>query len=201
MSSSCARSARSPATGPRGRANSDARPASCGISPQPDVKTYLTVLRYWLLTCATIARSRDHADVVVCDQGVYQGLYALALLTPALDQAAFVAALRRIAAPDLVVLVTADQGTVESRLRGRQYGHRSIDRLLLGDRRYLDRSGQIVQALTVASRATDHTLVVYATSPSATADTQELAAIVRRHLPSTTGARNAPARGSRSRMA
>ena len=154
--------------------------------PQPDVMTYAKVMRYWLLTYAAVNRSRGQAKVVVCDQGLCQGLYSLALLAPAPDQAAFGAALRRISMPDLIILVTADQQTVLGRLRSRQYNHRWIDKLLLSDRRYLDRSGQIVQAMVVALRAMDQPLLVYATSPSINVDTQELAAVVRRRLRGTT---------------
>jgi thymidylate kinase len=169
--------------------------------PQPNVITYSKVMRYWLLTHAVIHRSRGQADIVVCDQGYYQGLYSLARLSPAPDQASFCAALQRIPTPELAVLVTADQQTVRARLRGRQHDHRSIDQLLLRDRRYLDRSGQIVHAIQVALRATDHSLIVYATSPSAIADTQELAASIRRHLHNSTGTGDAPARENRSQVA
>ena len=168
--------------------------------PQPNALTYTKVMRYWLLTCAIIDRSRSGADIVLCDQGLYQGLYSLALLTSTPDREVFSTALHLLPRPDLAILVTADRETVRARLSGRRYNHRWIDKLLLNDRRRLEESEEIVQAIAAALRATDCSLIVYASTASVAADTQELAAAVRSHLEATVGTGGAPAWGNGSRL-
>ena len=185
MPNSCARSASSGATRRPGRARSCARPGSCGISRSRTSMTYAKVLRYWLLTYAAVAaagvRPRSWSATRVSARGC---THWRCWLRPRI---------RRRSAP---LCGGFDAGPRHpghrrpanglGRLRSRQYNHRWIDKLLLSDRRYLDRSGQIVQAMLVALRAMDQPLLVYATSPSINVDTQELAAVVRRRLRGTT---------------
>jgi thymidylate kinase len=155
-----------------------------GHFPQPDLITLAKVTRYWLLTCAMIDRSACQADVVVCDQGFYQGLFALALLTPAPDQAAFCAALRLFPMPDFAVLITADLETIRTRLNGRAYDHRWIDKLLRADRAAAERGVEIIEHIAAALRIADRLIIAYSSAPTApvSVDTQKVAAMVRGHL-------------------
>ncbi len=151
--------------------------------PQPNLSTLAKVIRYWLLTHAVIDRERRQAEFVVCDQGYYQGLFSLARLSSASERAAFSAALRLIPVPEVAILVAADPEIILGRLRNRRYEHRSVDRLLLDDRGQLERSVQIVDEIAEALGAANRPLTTHAASSTVTADTQELAAMVRARLP------------------
>jgi thymidylate kinase len=163
--------------------------------PQPDLITFAKVIRYWLLTCAIIDRSGRQAAVVVCDQGFYQGLYSLALLARAPDQAALCAALRLFPIPDLAILVTADLETIQTRLEERRYNHRWIDKLLRDNPESAERSVELIEHIATALRIAGRLTITYSSAPTASvsADTQKLAAIVRNHLERAVGTTVAPA--------
>jgi thymidylate kinase len=150
--------------------------------PQPNLTTFAKVIRYWLRTHAVIERERRRGEIIVCDQGYYQGLYSLARLSAASDQEALSAALRLIPRPKLAILVTADSENVLARLRSRRYAHRSVDKLLLDDRRCLDKSVRLVAEIAAALGAADRPLIVYEALASVTADTRDLATVVREQL-------------------
>ena len=120
--------------------------------PQPTLTAALKTLGYWLATHQLAHKHAQRAEVVVLDQGYYQGIYSWALQSPALDQTILSSALRLVPMPDIVIVVTAPAEAIRARLKHRSDSHKWVDRLLLNDDRSLEKSVDLVARIEQAGR-------------------------------------------------
>jgi broad-specificity NMP kinase len=101
--------------------------------PQRSWVSALLRLRYWLRTLARAQRGAMAAELVIFDQGCFQGIASWALFSTKPDPSAIRAVLPTLPSPAVVVAMTLPEEAIRSRLRDRNYQHRQIDKLLLAD--------------------------------------------------------------------
>ena len=128
--------------------------------PQPTWATAVKTLGYWLATHRLAHEYAQRAEVVVLDQGYFQGIYSWALQSTALDEASLSGALKLIPIPDIVVVVTAPVAVIRARLEHRAHTHKMVDRLLR-DHRALEKSADLVARIEQAGREAGCTIVRY----------------------------------------
>jgi broad-specificity NMP kinase len=105
--------------------------------PQRSRLSALLRLRYWLRTLARAHRGAVTAELVILDQGCFQGLATWALFSTEPAPSAVRAVLPSLPSPAVVVAMTLPEDAIRSRLRARNYQHRQIDRLLLAEERWI----------------------------------------------------------------
>jgi hypothetical protein len=120
--------------------------------PQRTWMSGLLRLRYWLRTLARAQRGARMAEVVILDQGCFQGVASWALFSTKLDPSAIRAVLPTLPSPELLVVLTLSEEAIRLRLRDRKYLHRQIDRLLLADDRWIGASAASVAQVEQAAR-------------------------------------------------
>jgi hypothetical protein len=120
--------------------------------PQRSWISALLRLRYWLRTLARAQQSARMADVVILDQGCFQGVASWALFSTKLDPSAIRAVLPTLPSPELLVALTLPEDAIRSRLRDRKFRHRQIDKLLLADDRWIGASAAAVAQVEQAAR-------------------------------------------------
>lgn len=120
--------------------------------PQPTTAASLKTLGYWLATLRLAHEYARRGQVVVLDQGYYQGIYSWALQSPPLEEEVLRSVLRLAPMPDIVIVVTAPASAIRARLEQRSHTHKWVDRLLLSDDRALDKSVDLVARIEQAGR-------------------------------------------------
>lgn len=151
------------------------------LFPQPSLMASIKTLGYWLCTHALVHKHAAGTTFLVLDQGFYQGLYSWVLLRPQLNFAQLLAAMSRVPKPDLLVVVTAPPATIRTRLSERCFTHRWIDRLLLEDQEWIDKSAAMIALIERAARATDCSIVHCEASNGVEQCTREILAAIGRH--------------------
>jgi broad-specificity NMP kinase len=120
--------------------------------PQRSRVSALLRLRYWLRTLARAHRGAVMAELVILDQGCFQGLASWALFSTEPDPSAIRAVLPTLPSPTILVAMTLPEDAIRSRLRARNYQHRQIDRLLLAEERWIGAALAAVAEVEQAAR-------------------------------------------------
>jgi hypothetical protein len=120
--------------------------------PQRSWSSGLLRLRYWLRTLARAQQGARMAEVVILDQGCFQGVGSWALFSTKLDPSAIRAVLPTLPSPRLLIVLTLSEEAIRLRLRDRKYLHRHIDKLLLADDRWIVASAATVAQVEQAAR-------------------------------------------------
>ena len=120
--------------------------------PQRSWTSGLLRLRYWLRTLARAQRGARMAEVVILDQGCFQGLASWALFATKVDPSAIRSVLSSLPWPELLVVLTLSEEAIRLRLRDRKYLHRQIDKLLLAEDRWIGASAASVAQVEQAAR-------------------------------------------------
>jgi broad-specificity NMP kinase len=148
--------------------------------PQRRRVSALLRLRYWLRTLARAHRGAVTAELVILDQGCFQGLATWALFSRAPDPSAIRAVLPTLPSPAVLVAMTLPEDAIRSRLRARNYQHRQIDRLLLAEDRWIGAAIAAAAEVEQAARESGCAVVRIDSSADTAAMLDQLVAILSR---------------------